>query len=72
LAHGSIYTLAENESVIDTIILVSENKKEANGEEYRFLNISTEDFKSFLFEWFAFIEKWDISKVVDELDGAEE
>jgi hypothetical protein len=47
LAHGSIYTLAENESVIDIIILVSENKKESSGEEYRFLKISTEDFKSF-------------------------
>lgn len=68
LAHGSIYTLNESENQIDTIIFISEIKN--SPDEYKFVKVSTEDFKKFLKEWFNFLQKpkEDILSIAQTLD----
>lgn len=73
LAHGSIYTLNENENHINKIIFISEIK--GSLDEYRFVKVSTEDFKKFLEEWFLFLQKakeTDISLIAQALDEHKE
>ena len=68
LAHGSIYTLNEKENQINEIIFMSEFEK--CQDKYRFVKVSSNDFKIFLEKWFAFLQsvKDNTSLVIQELE----